>query len=87
MYDYNFYSWLSDNGWSRDYFYMTGRQQIGCMHNDWDIDYYGLVSGKYTFCCENKKTYEKKYISFDKPFSDYPDEIEKSLFKQLDEKN
>lgn len=81
--EYDFWCWLSKNGWSRSWFYMTGRTFIGTTKSGWDIEYIGLYQGKFTFTCKKEKSYDHIDIGFDTAFSDDPDKVQSELFKQL----
>ena len=83
MANYSFKQWLFDHGWEINYYYLTGHPEISRQFNDWDIEYQGMIDGKYIFKCVNKKHYASKRISFDTPFSECPNEIEAQLIKQL----
>jgi hypothetical protein len=85
--EYDFWCWLSDHGWHRSWSCYTGHTHIGIYKDGWDIDYYGLCEGKFTFCCKKDDSIWPEYVKFDIAFSDDPDRVQKELFEKLEIKN
>ena len=81
--EYDFWCWLSDNGWHRSWNCYTGQTNIGIYKDGCDIDYYGLWNGKFAFCCRKDDSLFPEYVYFDSPFSKNPDNIQKELFEKL----
>lgn len=82
----DFSDWCRKHGWSHHHNSFSGRYDVGCFYKEWNVDYYGLTAGKFLFSCRRKKDIFPADIYFEKPFSDDPDNIEKSLFEQLDQR-
>lgn len=80
---YAFYSWLSEHGWHRDYFYMSGQPEIWKNIGNWNVNFCGSDNGKYTFNCKNEKTGEILNLLFNESIGNNPCTLEKLLFEKL----